>query len=55
MSPTITPNRNTVYYRDVPALADESARTVLAVRHSIRESLRGSIDPGLTAEGIELA
>lgn len=55
MIPTIIPNRSAVYYRDIPALADESVRTVLAVRHSIRESLRGSIDPGLTDEGIELA
>ena len=55
MTPTIIPNRSTVYYRDIPTLADGSVRTVLAVRHSIRESLRGSIDPGLTAEGIELA
>ena len=41
---------------DIPALADASDRTVLVVRHSIRESLRaGSVDPDLTPEGAELA
>ena len=52
----INANPRTVYYRDIPALADAAVRTVLVVRHSIRESLRGgSIDPALTEEGIELA
>ena len=45
-----------VLYSAVPALAEKSARTVLMVRHSIRESLRAlSIDPVLTPEGEELA
>ena len=40
----------------IPALADNSVRTVLLVRHSIRESLRaGSVDPDLTPEGADLA
>ena len=52
----ISVNRSPVYYRDIPSLADASARTVLVVRHSIRESLRGgTIDPALTEEGVELA
>lgn len=41
---------------NIPAIADNSVRTVLLVRHSIRESLRaGSVDPDLTPEGAELA
>jgi len=45
-----------VLYSAVPALADGAARTVLMVRHSIRESLRtASVDPALTPEGEELA
>ena len=40
----------------VPSLVERSARTVLMVRHSIRESLRAaSVDPALTREGRELA
>ena len=49
-------NPSPVFYSAIPALAEESARTVLMVRHSIRESLRAlSIDPVLTPEGEELA
>ena len=45
-----------VLYGDIPALADDSDRTILVVRHSIRESLRaGSVDPDLTPEGSALA
>ena len=45
-----------VLFSDIPALAETSDRTVLMVRHSIRESLRAfSIDPALTPEGEELA
>ena len=45
-----------VFYSAIPALAEQSVRTVLMVRHSIRESLRSvSIDPVLTPEGKELA
>ena len=45
-----------VLYSRIPALAEKSARTVLMVRHSIRESLRVlSIDPALTPEGRERA
>ena len=52
----ISIHTETVYYHDIPALADASVRTVLAVRHSIRESLRGgTIDPSLTEEGVALA
>ncbi|MBQ7731640.1 MAG: phosphoglycerate mutase family protein [Lentisphaeria bacterium] len=53
---SIAVNREPVLLGDIPAIADESDRTVLVVRHSIRESLRaGSVDPDLTPEGIELA
>lgn len=53
---SIAINREPVLLGDIPALADASDRTVLVVRHSIRESLRaGSVDPDLTPEGAELA
>jgi broad specificity phosphatase PhoE len=49
-------DRSPVFYSAIPALAEKSARTVLMVRHSIRESLRAlSVDPVLTPEGEELA
>jgi len=49
-------NRTPVFLGDIPAIAAEAARTVLMVRHSIRESLRaGSVDPALTPEGMALA
>ena len=49
-------NSSPVLYSAIPVLAEKSARTVLMVRHSIRESLRAlSIDPVLTPEGEELA
>ena len=49
-------NPSPVLYSGIPALAKTSTRTVLMVRHSIRESLRSvSIDPVLTPEGKELA
>lgn len=53
---SIAVNREPVLLGSIPALAEASDRTVLVVRHSIRESLRaGSIDPDLTPEGAELA
>ena len=53
---SIAVNREPVLLGSIPALADASDRTVLVVRHSIRESLRaGSVDPDLTPEGAELA
>ena len=53
---SIRTNPSPVLYSAIPALAEKSARTVLMVRHSIRESLRAlSIDPVLTPEGKELA
>ena len=53
---SIIVNREPVLLGDIPALADASDRTILVVRHSIRESLRaGSVDPDLTPEGAELA
>jgi len=53
---SIAVNREPVLLGDIPALAEASDRTVLVVRHSIRESLRaGSVDPDLTPEGAELA
>lgn len=49
-------NPGPVLLGDIPAIADDAARTVLMVRHSIRESLRaGSVDPDLTPEGMDLA
>ena len=53
---SIAVNREPVLLGNIHALADDSARTVLVLRHSIRESLRaGSVDPDLTPEGVELA
>ena len=52
----IAVNREPVLLGTVPALADASERTVLVVRHYVRESLRaGSVDPDLTPEGAALA
>ena len=49
-------NPDPVLLGNIPAIADGSVKTVLMVRHSIRESLRaGSVDPDLTPEGAELA
>ena len=45
-----------VLFGSIPAIAARSERTVLMVRHSIRESLRSvSIDPVLTPEGEDFA
>ena len=56
MLSTFAVNRNPVLLGDIPAIAGNTARTILMVRHSIRESLRaGSVDPALTPEGKELA
>ena len=56
MPPSVAVNPEPVLLGHVPAVAAGSARTVLLLRHSIRESLRaGSVDPGLTPEGEELA
>ncbi len=53
---SIAVNREPVLLGSVSALADDSDRTVLVLRHSIRESLRaGSVDPDLTPEGVTLA
>ncbi len=53
---SIAVNREPVLFGRIPALADGSDRTVLVLRHSIRESLRaGSVDPDLTPEGAALA
>ncbi|MBR2435562.1 MAG: phosphoglycerate mutase family protein [Lentisphaeria bacterium] len=41
-----------VSFREIPALAAASRRSVLLIRHSYRESLQnGNFDPALTAEG----
>lgn len=53
---SIAVNRSPVFFGDIAAIARGSVRTVLMVRHSIRESLRaGSVDPALTPEGKALA
>lgn len=53
---SIAVNRDPILLGSIPAMADDSDRIVLVVRHSIRESLRaGSVDPDLTPEGAELA
>ena len=53
---SIAVNSEPVLLGDIPVLAEASDRTVLVLRHSIRESLRaGSVDPDLTPEGAELA
>ena len=56
MPPAIRINPKPVLLGSVSAYADASVRTILVLRHSIRESLRaGSVDPDLTPEGAELA
>jgi len=56
MPASVAVNPEPVLLGHVPAVAADSARTVLLLRHSIRESLRaGSVDPGLTPEGEVLA
>ena len=53
---SIAVNREPVLLGNIHVLADASDRTVLVLRHSIRESLRaGSVDPDLTPEGADLA
>ena len=53
---SVAVNPKPVFFGTIPALADRSVRTVLMIRHSIRESLRAaSVDPALTPEGEELA
>ena len=43
-------------FSDMPEIAAHSEKTVMLVRHSIRESLQnGTHDPGLTVEGREYA
>lgn len=43
-------------FAEIPALAEKSRRSVLLLRHSIRESLvNGNYDPGLTVEGRKYA
>jgi len=56
MPDPIAVSRVPVLFGAIPSVADNSVRTVLMVRHSIRESLRAaSVDPDLTPEGRELA
>ena len=56
MPVSVKVNPTPVPFGAVPSLVERSARTVLMVRHSIRESLRAaSVDPALTREGRELA
>ena len=56
MPASIAVNPEPVPFGSIPSIADDSVRTVLVVRHSIRESLRAdSVDPDLTPEGAELA
>lgn len=38
-------------FNDMPHLAEQFDRTVLLLRHSMRETLNHGLDPGLTAEG----
>ena len=42
-------------FRDIPALADRAERSVLLLRHSMRESLNHGTDPVLTPEGTAFA
>lgn len=49
-------NHDILSFYDIPALAERSRRTVMLIRHSFRESLQnGSLDPGLTPEGLAYA
>lgn len=55
-APVFKVNPEPVLIGSIPVIAGDATRTVLLVRHSIRESLRaGSTDPDLTPEGEELA
>ena len=38
-------------FNDIPLLAEKFDKTVLLLRHSMRETLNHGLDPGLTAEG----
>ena len=56
MPPPISASPDPVLLGSIPATVNHPARTVLVLRHSIRESLRaGSVDPDLTPEGRDLA
>ena len=49
---TVQINKKIISFSEIPALAEESDKLVLMVRHSYRQSLQaGSLDPGLTEEG----
>lgn len=48
----IKANTTIISFKDIPALSAAAVRSVLLVRHSMRESLQnGNYDPGLTPEG----
>ena len=48
----IKANTNIISFNEIPALSEKSVRSVLLVRHSMRESLQnGNYDPALTPEG----
>ena len=48
----IKANTNIISFRDIPQLSEKSVRSVLLVRHSMRETLQnGNHDPALTPEG----
>ena len=42
-------------FNDMPELSKQFDRTVLLLRHSMRETLNHGLDPGLTAEGRDYA
>ena len=51
----VTVNRMILSFKDMPRLAEQCEKTVLLLRHSMRETLNNGIDPGLTAEGADYA
>ena len=52
----IQPNSEIVSFSEIPALSEKAVRSVLLVRHSMRESLQnGNLDPGLTPDGHKYA
>jgi len=51
----LQPENQILSFRDIPALAERSERSVVLLRHSMRVSLNHGTDPGLTPEGTAFA
>ena len=49
-------NREIISFKDIPAITENSNKSVLLIRHSYRASLEnGNLDPALTSEGWKYA